>query len=213
MALGIVLLVATLQIWPPPSAPKIAESSNAKQGAAASQTSSPGVPAEAAQSPEEASAEEPRINEAARDFAVLGYNVTLTADKHFLIVVFLVGALSSIAMLLRSLAVHHGKEDFKATWVPYYLLTPLTAGIAALMVVLVFLGGLFGASISVAPENPYGLVAVAAIVGMFIKETLEKLKTIAAALFQEVATGEQVGGSQQRPTRNQKERSEPGSES
>jgi hypothetical protein len=50
---------------------------------------------------------------------------------------------------------------------------------------LVFRGGLFSTSTSATDANPYGFAAVAALVGLFSEQAIEKLRHIAKEMFAE----------------------------
>src|SRR5205823_13430472 len=64
-------------------------------------------------------------------------------------------------------------------WIPYYLVTiVIGAGLASIFYLLIR-GGLLGDKATTADANPYGFVALAALVGLFSEQALEMLRRVA----------------------------------
>ena len=117
-----------------------------------------------------------------------GFRHTVSTEVRLFVVVAIGGALGGVLHSTRSVAWYVGHGNLKWRWVPFYLVTiVLGAGLATILY-LVIRGGLFqGAGISDA--NPYGFVALGALVGLFTEQALVMLRKIATDVFAEAETG------------------------
>jgi hypothetical protein len=59
-----------------------------------------------------------------------------------------------------------------------YIVVPIVASMMAVVFYLVLRGGLFSSSTTVADTSPFGFAGIAALVGMFIQQSAEKLKEV-----------------------------------
>jgi IPT/TIG domain-containing protein len=124
-------------------------------------------------------------------FSYLGWQVSLTRDQQFFVIVALAGVIGAMLHGLRSLSLYIGERYLFRSWIPYYLLLPLVGGIIATIVYLVLRAGLLtGASNSSQPD-PYGISAIGALVGLFSAQAAEKLKAVFETLFTKVEPGSQ----------------------
>ncbi|NKZ03620.1 hypothetical protein HGB48_07635 [Actinomadura latina] len=64
-----------------------------------------------------------------------------------------------------------------------YLLLPVVGALFGLIVYLVVRGGLTSPTGGAADINPYGITAIAALVGQFSRETAEKLRSVFSTLL------------------------------
>jgi hypothetical protein len=117
-----------------------------------------------------------------------GFRHTVSTEVRLFVVVAIGGALGGIMHSTRSVAWYVGNQNLRWRWVPFYLVTiVLGAGLATIFYLLIR-GGLFqGAGVSDA--NPYGFVALGALVGLFTEQALVMLRKIATEVFAQAETG------------------------
>jgi hypothetical protein len=122
-------------------------------------------------------------SKAAQPVNVFGIHRNVTPEVRLLVVVALGGALGGLMHSTRSLAWYVGHEGLKWRWIPYYLVTiVIGAGLASIFY-LIIRGGLLGNKATTADANPYGFVALAALVGLFSEQALEMLRRVANQIF------------------------------
>jgi len=122
-------------------------------------------------------------------FSYFNWQLSLTRDQQFFAIVALAGVIGAMLHGLRSLSRYIGDRFLFRSWIPYYLLLPLVGAILATIVYLVLRAGLLpGASASSQPD-PYGISAIAALVGLFSAQAAEKLKAVFETLFTKVDPG------------------------
>jgi hypothetical protein len=99
-----------------------------------------------------------------------------------------VGALGSLVHVFRSFYWYVGNRALKSSWLTTYFLLPFNgAGLAVLFYFIIR-----GTNLGQAPANPSsqdGYAAIAALVGMFSRQAIHKIKQIAEAFFTVAATG------------------------
>jgi len=108
---------------------------------------------------------------------------TLSTEVIFFIVVALAGALGGLIHATRSLAIYAGTRTLRWSWVAYYMLLPLVGALGGTLFYVVLRAGLFSPSTEVDQASPFGFVAVAALVGLFSQQALEKLRELAGQIF------------------------------
>jgi hypothetical protein len=99
------------------------------------------------------------------------------------VLVLLAGALGSFVHTTRSFVDFRGNRRLRPSWSWWYVLQPFTGASLAMVVYLVIRGGLFAAASGTAALNPWGLVAVAALVGLFSKQATNKLDELFSTMF------------------------------
>jgi hypothetical protein len=105
-----------------------------------------------------------------------------------LIIVMIVGTLGSLMHVVRSFFWYVGNRELKNSWLMMYLLMPFNgAGLAALFY-LIIRGGI-SPQAPTSPSSLDGYAAIAALVGLFSQQAMEKLKQIADAFFSSVSPG------------------------
>jgi hypothetical protein len=114
-----------------------------------------------------------------------GFHFTLSPEQVFFVVVALAGALGGLVHTVRSFSMYVGTRHLQWSWIPFNLLLPVVGALGGTIFYLVFRGGLFASSSQAAAANPYGFAAVAALVGLFSEQAIEKLKQIAQEMFAE----------------------------
>lgn len=121
-----------------------------------------------------------------RKFSWFGYDYMLTSDAALLLVVVLVSALGSFVHAATSFVDYVGNRQLRASWVWWYLLRVLVGSSLALLFYFAIRGGLFAADTE--KINPYGIAAVAGLVGLFSKQATDKLRELFDTAFR-VAPG------------------------
>ena len=111
------------------------------------------------------------------------WHFTLSTEIVFFIVVALAGALGGLIHATRSLAIYVGTRTLRWSWIAYYLLLPLIGAMGGTLFYVVLRAGLFSPSTEVDQASPFGFAAVAALVGLFSQQALEKLRDLAGQIF------------------------------
>ncbi len=110
---------------------------------------------------------------------VFGKEYVMDPDVRLLLLVLFAGALGSFVHSATSFADFVGNQSLAPSWMWWYVLRPFIGmGIAAIFYFLIR-GGLF--LVSGAPDlekSPFGIVAIAALSGMFSKQATDKLGDI-----------------------------------
>ncbi|MEU6260579.1 hypothetical protein [Streptomyces sp. NPDC047043] len=102
----------------------------------------------------------------------------LLRDTRLFLVVASAGGLGALIHVLRSVYEYVGDRKLRRSWITMYLLEPFVGAILALVVYCVLRGGLTTSMASSSDINPYGVTAVAALVGMFSRQTVDKLRAV-----------------------------------
>lgn len=105
------------------------------------------------------------------------------AEVRLFLIVLLAGVLGSLLHSIRSFYEYAGNRRLVASWAVMYFMLPFYGALMALVVYLVFRGGLFSPSASVDETSPFGFAAIAALMGMFSHQAAEKLKEVAETLL------------------------------
>lgn len=122
-------------------------------------------------------------------FSYFNWQLSLPRDQQFFVIVALAGVIGAMLHGLRSLSRYIGERYLFRSWIPYYLLLPLVGGILATIVYLVLRAGLLPGATSSSQPDPYGISAIAALVGLFSAQAAEKLKAVFETLFTKVEPG------------------------
>ncbi|MEV8015794.1 hypothetical protein AB0O76_05430 [Streptomyces sp. NPDC086554] len=109
---------------------------------------------------------------------ILIWTPRLARDTRLFLVVISIGALGSLIHVLRSAYEYVGNRRLRRSWFLMYLLEPLVGASLALVVYCVLRGGLTTSVASSGDINPYGVASVAALVGMFSRQTVDKLSVV-----------------------------------
>ena len=108
----------------------------------------------------------------------LGVDVSLSNEVRIFVIVALAGALGGALHVLRSLGWYVGNRRLRWSWMVFYLLLPLVGATGATIFYVVLRAGLFSPSTTSEQVSPYGFAAIAALVGMFSEQAMEKLRDI-----------------------------------
>jgi hypothetical protein len=113
-----------------------------------------------------------------------GWRKDLSEELRLLLLVLFTGSLGSTVYSMKSFADYVGAQKLTESWFTYYVIQPFEgAGIALIFYLVVRGGFLAGASGDVKSVNPFGISAVAALVGIFSDVAFNKLREIFETLF------------------------------
>jgi putative Ig domain-containing protein len=108
----------------------------------------------------------------------------ITREAQLLLLVIFAGALGSYLHAIMSLADFIGNRTLKASWFWWYVSRPFLGMAMALVFYAVVRGGfLAGTPADANVVNPFGVVAIGALVGMFSDKAAQKLKQIFDVVF------------------------------
>jgi hypothetical protein len=119
------------------------------------------------------------------------FSITLehSFEVRLLLLVLLAGALGSYIHATTSFVDYVGNRKLSANWVWWYLLRPYVGMTLALLFYFVVRGGFISVSAGGEDMNPFGIAALAGLVGMFSKQATDKLSEVFKTLFR-AAEGE-----------------------
>jgi hypothetical protein len=133
-----------------------------------------------------------------------GWNVTVSRERLFFLIVALAGALGGLIHGVRSITWYVGNRNLRRSWLLFNLMLPIVGALGGTVFYVVLRAGLFSPSTSAAQASPFGFAAVAMLVGLFSEQALEKLRQLAAQMFAESPTGadhvDPVSGDAETPT-------------
>lgn len=121
--------------------------------------------------------------------AFLDQHFTLSREARLFVIVAVAGALGGIVHNMRSLSWYVGNRYLKWSWVPFYMLLPIIGASLATVFYLVLRAGLFSPAGSASAPNTYGFAAIAALVGAFSEQALEKLREIFSSILTSAPQG------------------------
>jgi hypothetical protein len=119
----------------------------------------------------------------------------LRTDTALLLVAIAAGALGACVHVATSFATFVGNQRFKRSWIWWYVMRPLIGAALALFFYAAVRGGIMTSQAGSGDVNPYGVVALAALVGLFSKQATDKLREVFETLFR---TGEGYGDDERR---------------
>ncbi len=109
---------------------------------------------------------------------------SITREVQLLLLVIFAGALGSYLHAIMSLADFIGNRTLKASWFWWYVSRPFLGMAMAMVFYAVVRGGfLAGTPADANVVNPFGVVAIGALVGMFSDKAAQKLKQIFDVVF------------------------------
>ncbi|HEY0546668.1 MAG TPA: IPT/TIG domain-containing protein [Pyrinomonadaceae bacterium] len=120
-------------------------------------------------------------------FSVFGKDFKPLLEVRLILLVMLVGAIGSYLHAASSFVDYLGNRTFVSSWVWWYLLRPFIGMLLALLFYFVFRGGFITAGNAQGNAtdfiNPFGIAAMAGLVGMFSKVATDKLNEVFTTLF------------------------------
>jgi hypothetical protein len=116
-------------------------------------------------------------------FIYFSWRLSLTRDQQFFLIVAMAGVLGAMLHGLRSMARYVGERQFIRSWTASYLFLPFIGAVIATIVYLVLRAGLLPGATSGVQPDPYGISAIAALVGWFSAQAAEKMKDVFETMF------------------------------
>lgn len=122
-------------------------------------------------------------------FWLFGRKFQPSLETRLILLVLLAGAIGSYVHAASSLVDYLGNRTFISSWMWWYLLRPFIGMMLALIFYFVFRGGFITAGVNQGGDaaasfiNPFGVAAVAGLVGMFSKIAADKLNEVFQILF------------------------------
>jgi hypothetical protein len=108
-------------------------------------------------------------------------------DLDLILLVLFAGALGSFLHVAQSYSDYIGNRTLKKSWVWWYAMRPFIGAGLALVCYAASRGGVMaiasGSNVKASELNPFGVVAIAALVGMFSKAATSKLGDVFETLF------------------------------
>ncbi len=117
-----------------------------------------------------------------------GWSYAPTPDTALLILVILVSALGSYVHATVSFTDYVGNRQLARSWIWWYLLRLFVGTSLAVLFYFAIRGGFFGGGANSTDINPYGIAALAGLVGLFSKQATDKLRELFDTAFR-VAPG------------------------
>lgn len=113
-----------------------------------------------------------------------GLKPRISSESRLILLVLLIGAFAACVSALKSIADYRGNEKLYEPWAMFYVVQPtLGAGIAFLFYLVIRGGLLAGTEVDFEATTPYGILAIAALAGMFADKAHLKLSEVFDALF------------------------------
>ncbi|MCU1266574.1 MAG: hypothetical protein JWM21_2892 [Acidobacteria bacterium] len=106
-----------------------------------------------------------------------------SVEVRLLLLAMLAGALGSFIHAGTSFADYVGNRKLGGNWIWWYLLRPFIGMTLALIFYFVVRGGFISPSAGGGDMNPFGIAAMAGLVGMFSKQAIDKLNEVFNSLF------------------------------
>ena len=115
--------------------------------------------------------------------------VNISLDVRLLVLVMTAGGLGSFIHTATSFGDYVGNKTMARSWFLWYILRPFIGMTLSLVFYLVVRGGFLSAGTNAGSINPFGIAALAGLVGMFSKQATDKLNEVFNTLFR-TAPGE-----------------------
>jgi hypothetical protein len=112
---------------------------------------------------------------------VAGIRLLLDQEQRLFVVVAVTGALGGLIHGAQSLYEYVGNRDLRRSWLLMYLSLPFIGGGLAVLFYVILRGGLVTGT--AAQVNFFGFAAISALVGLFSREAVQKLKQIFGTLL------------------------------
>src|SRR5882724_2577136 len=120
---------------------------------------------------------------------VFGWCGCMYDEDRLLLIVLLAGALGSLIHGLRSFVFYVGSRRAVWSWSAYYVALPFIGAGLAFIFYLVIRGGFFSTGATVENTSPVGFAAVAALIGMFTEQAVQKLQKISDSVLSPAEKG------------------------
>lgn len=118
------------------------------------------------------------------------FGLYLNLEQRLFVLVVLGGALGSFIHIATSFTDFIGNRTIVYSWMPWYIMRPFVGSGLALIFYILLRAGLFSnislndANMESININPFGLMAIACLAGLFSKQATDKLREVFETLFQ-----------------------------
>jgi uncharacterized membrane protein YeaQ/YmgE (transglycosylase-associated protein family) len=181
--LAIALAYMLFKVWPPVPWPDPTNHREAISAALRECGYAPLPPLPAASESPAPIGEQLKTAPVAMPIKFFGKCVMTSFDERLLLLVIVAGILGSFIHGATSLADYIGNDRFNYRWTWFYLLRPVIGMALALVFYFVIRGGFLTTNVGATDINPYGIAALAGLVGMFSKQATDKLSEVFSTLF------------------------------
>jgi hypothetical protein len=117
------------------------------------------------------------------EISLFGQRASIPAELNLVLVAMLVGALGGNVHAIRSFAVFVGNRRLVSSWVWWYIMRPFVGLPVALIFYFAIRAGFLSAGATAADINPFGISAVAGLVGLFSDHAVVFLREAFHNLF------------------------------
>jgi uncharacterized membrane protein len=111
------------------------------------------------------------------------FRCNISFQLRMIILVLLCGALGGYIHMARSFSYHIGSKTFDKNWFWWYMLRMPIGAVLALVASLLIQGGVFAAPAAGSESQPFTLLGLAALVGMFSQHANEMLAEVFNVVF------------------------------
>ena len=120
-----------------------------------------------------------------KPITLFGENISfeVSGEARLILLVMVTGALGSYIHAATSFADFTGNRRIYTSWIWWYTLRPFIGVALALIFYFVIRGGLLSAGAGAEDVSPFGISAVAGLVGMLSKQATDKLREVFDNLF------------------------------
>lgn len=119
-----------------------------------------------------------------------GTTFSLGAEAALLLLVLVFGALGAYIHTVTSFVDYVGNRRLTSSWTWWYFLRPFIGTALALVFYVAIRGGFFAQEAQTGDVNPFGMAALAGLVGLFSKQATDKLKELFDTLFRTADGGD-----------------------
>ena len=112
------------------------------------------------------------------------FNFNLLPETALIVLTAVMGGIGATVFIAVSFSDYVGNRRFAKSWVWFYLVRLFVGPALALIFYFALRGGFLASSSSSGDINPYGVAAMAGLVGLFSKQAGDKLRQVFDALFQ-----------------------------
>ncbi len=120
--------------------------------------------------------------------------VCLSEEERLFLIVLFSGALGGLVHSLRSFYWYLGNRRLVLSWAGMYITLPVLGACLATVFYLVVRGGFFSPQSQISDTSPFGFAAMAALIGMFTEQAVEKLKEVSETLLSPAPKGKNTVG-------------------
>lgn len=120
---------------------------------------------------------------ATADIRICFFNLTVSKEIRLILIAAVMGLLGSLIYCITSFASYIGNNRFVARWTLWYLFRPIIGIPLAIILYLALRGGVLNWGSDVGSINEYGIAAICGLVGMFSRQTIDKLREVFENLF------------------------------